>query len=191
MSQVVITKERTIHTYAELWQGAGFCLQMGQMQEQGRQWFFLSSALLTAFSFEAYLNHVGPELMKSSWADLERLSPIGKLKVLAEARSVALPESGARPMQTVVELFKLRNTVAHGRSSELLYQPTIKTTQNYANELLEPLLADWERLARSGEFATRARADVEAVMMIIQTIRPESAENLFTTGTGVGSASPI
>ena len=188
MRKVFITKERTIHTYAELWQGSAFCLQVGQAHPQGASWHFLSSVLLTAFSFEAYLNHVGPEAM-DSWAELERLSPMGKLRVLAEALSVKLPIAGKRPVQTVNELLQFRNTVAHGRSAELRYKPVIKTVENYQDELHEPLLADWERLVRTDKFAVRARADIEEVMQLVQAGRKEAKENLFTTGLGHGSAS--
>lgn len=56
--KVVITKERTLNTYAELWHASDCVLNAGLKNAEGCVWQFLSSAVLTAFSFEAYLNHV-------------------------------------------------------------------------------------------------------------------------------------
>jgi len=187
--KVVITKTRSLHTYAELWLASNFLLHVGVRTPQGAANQFLASLLLTAFSFEAYLNHIGPESL-ACWDEVERLPPLAKLELLAETLGVQLPKSvGRRPLQTVHKLFAFRNSVAHGRSSELTYKPAIRSTRNYEQELFEPLLADWEKLARSSDFAVRAREDVEAVLQLLQAGRKNPTENLFTTGTGSGSAS--
>ena len=44
--KIIITKSRTIHTYAELWQGANFALQAGVKNPQRASWQFLSSLVL-------------------------------------------------------------------------------------------------------------------------------------------------
>lgn len=187
MRKVLVTKQRTVNTYAELWQGSAFCLRSGLANPQGAAWHFLSSVLLTAFSFEAYLNHVGSEVLES-WAELEKLSPLGKLRVLAEALSLQIPAAGTRPVQTLKELYLFRNTVAHGRSAEIRTEPAVKTVDNYQHHLYEPLLTDWERLVRTEKFAVKARTDAEAVMQLIQASRSDSGDDLFTKGLSHGTA---
>ena len=43
----------------------------------GSSWQFLSSALLTAFAFEAYLNHVGPKIFEA-WDRFAQIAASGK-----------------------------------------------------------------------------------------------------------------
>jgi hypothetical protein len=184
--RVVITKDRSVNTYAELWRASGFLLQVGIRSPQGAANQFLASLLLTAFSFEAYLNHIGPECL-TCWNDVERLPPLAKLHLLAETLEVRLPKSvGQRPLQTVHKLIAFRNTIAHGRSSELTYE--LAGAKKHERELLEPLLADWEKLTQTSEFAVRAREDVEAVLQLLQASRKNEADYLFTTDAGSGSA---
>jgi|SRR5438105_376654 len=189
--KVVITKERTIHTYAELWHASHCVLQSGRTVAEGASWQFLSSLVLTAFSFEAYLNHVGAKTFEC-WEDLDRLPPLAKLELLTEALGVKFPNgTGARPLQTVSKLFNFRNAIAHGRTSEIKYKPVTVDLTKYEKEYRAPLLTDWEQLIQSEEFALRAREDVEEVMRIVQSGRKDSTDNLFTTGTGSYGATLI
>jgi len=74
----------------------------------------MGSLIFTAFSFEAYLNHIGPKIF-SCWEALEILSPEGKLDIVCEKLQINIPK-GNRPRQTVRELFKFRNNLAHGKT---------------------------------------------------------------------------
>jgi hypothetical protein len=190
-AKVVITKERTIHTYAELWYAADCVLRAGQKNAEGSAWQFLSSLVLTAFSLEAYLNHVGAKTFEC-WEEVAKLPPLGKLDLLAETLGVKFKGgNGARPLQTLSRLFSFRNAIAHGRTSEVKYKSVTRDVDNYQAEYHAPLLADWEQLIRSDEFACRAREDVEAVMRIIQSGRKGSTDNLFTTGVGSAGATLV
>ena len=182
--KIVVTKKRTIHTYAELWHASYCVLQSGLTIAEGSSWQFLSSLVLTAFSFEAYLNHVGAKTFEC-WEDLDRLPPLAKLELLSEALSVKFPNGpGARPLQTVSKLFTFRNAIAHGRTGEVKYEPVTLDLTKYEKEYRAPLLANWEQLIQSEEFALSAREDVEEVMRIVQSGRKDSTDNLFTTGMG-------
>ena len=50
---------REVRTYADLHRGADALLGMAQATERGRYFITMSALLLTAFEFEAYLNHLG------------------------------------------------------------------------------------------------------------------------------------
>src|SRR4029453_16688882 len=94
-------------------------VEAGVLNQRGSSWQFLSSAVLTAFTFEAYLNHVGPQVI-ACWASLERLPPQAKFELLCETLKVEFPEGrGKRPLQTIDRLFEFRNNMAHGRSETL------------------------------------------------------------------------
>ena len=187
--KIVVTKERTIHTYAELWHASSCLIAKVEEHPPGSAWQYLSSIVLTAFSFEAYLNHVGSSEI-ACWEGLERLSPLSKMQLLAEFLKVQVPgTSGTRPLQTLGKLLAFRNTIAHGKSGELKYGPVAHAIENYEQEYHAPLLADWEQLIQSSDFALRVRYDVEQIMRAIQNGRGPGAENLFTTGLGHSSAS--
>src|SRR6266705_1616098 len=81
--KAIVTRDRVVHTYAELWYASECVLQLGERERTGSSFQFLSSIILTAFSLEAFLNHVGPTVL-SSWGRLERVSWRAKLDLLCE-----------------------------------------------------------------------------------------------------------
>jgi hypothetical protein len=186
--KALVTQERDLHTYAELWHASEDALAAGMEQPRGSSSQFLSSIVLTAFAFEAYLNHVGPQVL-SCWASLERLSPHSKLHLLCETLKVSLPGTkGERPLQTISELFTFRNTLAHGRSKTIMPEPKTVDVDELEAHRTELVLTDWERLIENSNFAERAREDVETVLKLLQVARPEPKEALFSFGTRSWSA---
>ena len=187
--KALISKERTIHTYSELWHASYCVLEAGIREPRGSSWQFLSSAVLTAFAFEAYLNHVGPSVI-SCWSQLERLPPWAKFQLLCETLNVKFADgSGKRPLQTIVKLLDFRNTMAHGRSEEIKPKDEIRDVNDKLDNYLgQRPLADWEELIQTYTFAKRAREDVEAVLKKLHNARPEPKEGLFTFGIGVHGA---
>jgi len=155
----IVSRDRTIHTYMELWHASECVLEDGERERPGSSFQFLSSIVLTAFALEAYLNHVGPRVL-SSWDGLERSSsPLSKLDLLCEVLKVQLPGKDRRPLQTITELFKFRNTLAHGRT-EVLEPDAERIDPEHVDEYLSKrLLTDWEKLIEDASFAKRARGD--------------------------------
>lgn len=189
--KVVVTKQRTVHTYSELWHASDCVLALGIKNPEGSVWQFLSSVVLTAFAFEAYLNHVGAATF-DCWEQLDRLPPWSKFELICEKLQVNFSEGqGVRPLQTVSRLLKFRNTIAHGRSGELKAKPATRTTENYQSALNESLLSDWEQLVRTDEFAVRARQDVTAVLEKLHAARRDDKEHLFAFGMGFHDATLV
>ena len=174
-----------MHAYAELWHASACVLRVGIEQPKGSSWQFLSSAVLTAFTFEAYLNHVGPRTIKC-WSALDRLPPLAKLELLSEMLGVSFSEGpGARPLQTVAKLMDFRNMMAHGRSVELDGKPEERDADNRLDAYLGVRLqTEWEKLIQTKDFAERAREDVEAVLKRLHAGRKDAKEVLFTFGLG-------
>ena len=162
-------------------------MHSGQENPIGSSWQFLSGLMLTAFSFEAYLNHVGPESILC-WEELEKLSPMAKLKVLCERLAIPMPAAGKRPLDTVQKLFDFRNAIAHGRTAEVKCKPAVRHQNNYEEELNARALSAWERDIQDDKFLLRAREDAEAVMRLLQASRLGATDNLFTSGAGWSAA---
>jgi hypothetical protein len=184
----LVTQERDLNTYAELWHASECVLATGVAQPIGASWQFLSSIVLTAFAFEAYLNHVGAQVL-SRWASLERRSPYSKLQLLCEALKVSLPGTkDERPLQTVSQLIGFRNTLAHGHTETINPEPKKVDIDELEAHRAERLLSNWEQLIETSDFAKRARTDVEVVLKLIQAARPEPKEALFRFGGRTWSA---
>lgn len=191
-SKAVVQKKRTIHMYAELWHASHCVLEAGFREPRGSSWQFLSSLVLTAFSFEAYLNHVGPRIIEN-WDGIERQPPLEKFNSLCKALDVDFSMGwAARPLQTIQELIEFRNTLAHGRTTEIESLPTLRDINDKIDtELGIRQNQDWERRIKTGAFAKRARDDVEYVLRRVQDARPTPKEALFTFGIGSYSATLV
>jgi hypothetical protein len=85
--KALVEQERCVRTYAELWHASECFMDTGEREPIGSAWQFLASIVLTSFAFEAYLNHVGAQVL-SSWATMERLSPESKLQLICETLGI-------------------------------------------------------------------------------------------------------
>jgi len=74
-----------------------------------------TSILYSAFALEAYLNFAGDQHI-NCWKEIEKaLSPLAKINLLAELLAVEI-DSSRRPIQTVKEVFEIRNLVGHAKA---------------------------------------------------------------------------
>lgn len=187
-----VVKQRAVNTYAELWHASQCVLDAGILKPQGSSWQFLSSILLTAFTFEAYLNHIGPQIY-SEWDSKEKLSPIDKFEFISELLKVQFPDGkDKRPLNTVSILFAFRNSIAHGKSVNLEPAPIIRDINDHLDSYLgQRPLTSWECKIRDDKFAKLVRTDVQAVLEILNDARPEPKEYLFMLGSSFYSATCI
>lgn len=74
--------------------------------------------MLSAFTVEAYLNYIGPQV-ESGWDDFDKSSPIAKLRHIASVLDIKLDDS-RQPMQSIIELFAFRNRMAHPRAAHVV-----------------------------------------------------------------------
>jgi hypothetical protein len=192
-SKVIIQKERQVHTYSELWHASECVLKSGRKNQEGSQHQFLSCIILMAFTFEAYLNHVGPRTFECWEKHLDRLPPLSKFELLCEKLNIKFQEgAGARPLQTVIKLFEFRNTIAHGRSVEIKSKPEIRSADQYLDAYLgEQPMTKWEQLIRNSDFALRVQEDILLILTKLQEARTDEKEYLFSFGTGMNSATLI
>ncbi|MEO6338624.1 MAG: hypothetical protein ABIO39_01185 [Caulobacteraceae bacterium] len=178
-----VDHEREVNTYAELWHASDVVLTKGQADRQGSAWQYLSSLILSAFAFEAYMNHVG-DAHFPNWDDLERLGPMEKLRHLSLAFKIDLGSNGERPLQTLRELIRLRNVLAHGRSVTLKPEPVLLPYDDpefEAHIQAEPTTF-WEQRIREPSFALKVREDLERALTVVHDALPEPKLPLFSFG---------
>lgn len=163
--KVCVSKKRTINTYAMLWWCSRGLLLYEQAEQKKPYWLWMGSLIFTAFSFEAYLNHIG-KILFTCWNRLERLSPDSKLDIVCEKLGILLP-IGERPRQTIKGLFKFRNELAHGKTNIIEPDDTILDGDQYTGDLIEDFPeTKWEKYCNISN-AERAREDIEKVMQLI------------------------
>ncbi len=81
-----MSTERTIYTYNYLHQAADWSLEQAHKNEEGRFYNCMSSIILSAFCIEAYLNHVGQEILPYWDEEIKKgLSIKNKLKIICHS----------------------------------------------------------------------------------------------------------
>lgn len=177
--KVKISRERQVKTYAELRHASRVMLCKVEKDKEGSFYQFMASLIFTAFMMEAYLNDIGPRIFKC-WCDLERLSPSSKLNLIAEKLGVNKDE-GKRPYQTLSELFKFRNALAHGKPESLIDNEIRLVDEPFDKYNHETLKADWEKYCTQDN-ATRALEDTETIIKDIHNHAGVTEDALFSFG---------
>jgi hypothetical protein len=187
---VRIERTREVHTYAELWHGSYVMLRIAKDFGKGQHWLHLSSIVLAAFTFEAYLNHVG-ERIDRTWKDNECLPVMEKFRHISALVGMPTYESGKRPLQTLRKVIEFRNEMAHARS-ETLTVSEIAAWETYVEKFNANPLTKWEKLLVSDSFPKRAREDIKTIMSDLHALRMDAKkEFLFIFGMGSGTANVI
>jgi hypothetical protein len=159
----LVSAKRRVTPAFTLYSTCRYALEKAQRTDEGSFLELLTANLMAALTFEAYLNQAGVHLWGSDsavWAAVERLSPMAKLKAIAEQSGFSL-DLGARPAQTVAELCQFRNAVAHGKPEFLEAEiPARVAAQGLSFPQAEALVTPWERIC-TPEFVTRALGDLE------------------------------
>jgi len=181
-----VSKKRNVHTYAELWHGSWVLLERAKAEPKGSKWLWMSSLIFTAFSFEAYLNHIGPKLF-ACWDGLEVRSPEGKFDVFCEKLGIALPKD-QRPRQTIKETLRFRNNLAHGKTVTIEEEAIPDVDQYFEEFFGQRPLATWKKYCTERN-ALKAREDIKQVMQMIHEKAKPDNDPLFGFGMYSASAS--
>ncbi|MBQ0797802.1 MAG: hypothetical protein KBT63_00860 [Porticoccaceae bacterium] len=101
----------TYNTYAENIKAAEHFVSMAQEHSLGQRWNLVAAVAFSAFSIEAFINHVGKEQDDDwhEWDKIDRPNYEQKLKKLNVNLNGELKHHFA-------ELFQLRDMIAHGRT---------------------------------------------------------------------------
>lgn len=178
---------RTVNTYTYLYHCAIQSLAEAKEKEEGSFYRIMTSLTFSAFTLEAFSNHVGEKLL-DYWDNIERISPMDKQKVLHTHLKLKYDLS-IRPLQTANNVFKFRNSIAHGKteiiSGEFFYKdyPELKPGE-------ELVKTKWE------EFVTTANAEraLEDIVKIVEYLNEAAGLRkypLHTFGGGSGGTTTI
>jgi len=107
--------DRTLFTHTELFSIAETALERGR--EHSNRSEYVTALVMAAFSFEAYLNFVG-ENKFSFWNDVDRIPVRNKLNLICKNVDLQ-PDFSRRPYQSLIELWRFRNFLAHARTETL------------------------------------------------------------------------
>ena len=178
-----IEAERTVFTFAYLSAAGDHALGDGKDRPEGSFFEWMAAAVFSAFSLEAYLNHLGPQRFQC-WDGLERLSVEAKLSLILESLGKGADFS-CRPFQTVKTLLQLRNQLAHGKT-ERVEEKTIQAL--FPGERPLYPATKWESLCTQ-ENAERFREDSKAVITQIDEWTGRANPFLFSLGEGSSTTS--
>lgn len=171
-------------TYAAIFHTAWHLLDMAERHEMGRLLNLQAATVFFAFTFEAYLNHVGAEEL-SFWDEIDRISHRKKLTVLSKHLGFTKDLSKS-PLKTILQLFELRNALAHGRTQNL----TIKKT----SESLPSHDAAWRLLPMeqlTPETVRKYHDDVQAAIELINSSRRCPDKLLWDQGSRASKISAL
>ena len=178
-NKIKISKQRDVRTYAEMWHTSRVLLQKGLDEPKGCNHQFMASLVFTAFTFEAYLNQIGKKIF-SCWKSIEKLSPKDKLNVIAEKIELEV-DYGKRPWQTIKDLFRFRNDIAHGKSEKITEKIAIANNDFADSKINEFSRTKWEKYCTK-ENAIRAREDVEIMVEELHKVAGITGEHTFIGG---------
>lgn len=182
--KVKTTRKHLLITYAEHWHSSRTFLKLGIENPKGSYHQFLGSIVFTAFSLEAFLNHVGESLF-ASWPELEMLSAKGKVDLITEKLGIKV-DYGSMPWQIIPEIIGVRNKIAHGRN-ELLRDERMLAVDKYDKKMGEILLAEWQSYA-TRQKAEQAREKVEELCKAIWSKTSFKEHELFQLSGQSGRA---
>lgn len=171
---------REVRTFVDLNHGANVLIQKTEADEKGSYYTTMGALLLTAFTFEAYLNHLGDKMLKF-WSEIESIKVMDKYAVFCKHFGLN-PDFSRRPYQTLRSLFKFRNAIAHGKSQVLEETKEVSSQAALRDHTLK---APWE------EYCTleKAKWAKEDVSEVIQELHRASGLGDYPFIAGVGSGS--
>jgi hypothetical protein len=113
--KVKVAGKHTTLTYVILFHGANQSYKQAKENVEGSLFNCLSAQLLSAFTLEAFLNHVGQKNIKL-WNILEKkLQPAEKLEFICNEICFK-PDFSRRPFQYLKQIFGFRNYMVHGKT---------------------------------------------------------------------------
>lgn len=186
----MVKRERSVHTYTTMWWASEWFLNKGLQEPKGSKYEFMASLVFSAYTLEAYLNHIGRKLF-GCWNDIERrLGPREKLNLLAERLKVEIKQ-GELPWQTMKALFDFRNDIAHGKSEDLEESNTLPLNE-YDEERFQGFIQTrWEKYCIKDN-AIRARQGVKNIVEILHAeCRFEDNPHPFVSGMQLGSTTVL
>ncbi len=128
-------------------------------EESGITYNCMACATMLAFTWEAYLNFFGDELIGAYWKEEQPLNK--KIDLVFQKLKIA-PCWAKRPYQSISTLTRLRNTLAHGKPfSKTETTEVINKAEKITNKKVD-LSGDWESQCKPN-FVLKAHDDLDDI----------------------------
>jgi hypothetical protein len=180
-----VSSERSIYTYGYLYIAAKWALEQAEEKEEGRFYNCMSSIILSAFCIEAYLNHIGSELLPYWDEDIKKgLSIKNKLKIICHHLNFT-PDYSLPPFQSFGDITKYRNLMAHAITEKISHQGTQIVRDG---ERLQYPITWWEKNTNL-KTAKRWLNDTESIINEIHKVAGVSdlpAFGILSIGSSLG-----
>jgi len=184
-SKMNVKAETISYSYVTLQNAAKYALETALKSEEGRFFNSLSAMLYSAFSIEAYLNHLGKSEFQN-WEKIERhKSPKQKLDMLVEKRGYR-PDFSKRPFDTFDKIFNFRKLMVHGKTESVKLEEIQAREFGDKPELPRTL---WEKSITS-ENATIFVEDSGAMILMLHPVFGYSSDPFFTEWKSTWEAKP-
>ena len=175
MGKIDVSATTTTNTFGYLHIGAKFLLSEATKSEEGQFYNLMSCLVLSAFTLEAYLNHFG-QSRNAEWNEIERKYPkLKKYEMFCKKCGIKY-NFQKRPYSTMRELFKYRDSMAHGKTTTDYIKKTLPLKNAQQNELTaEP---EWKEYV-SIQNAQKAISDVENIVHELHSAGGLNGSNPF------------
>ncbi|MDD5521601.1 MAG: hypothetical protein PHI84_12350 [Kiritimatiellae bacterium] len=117
MSDNIRLKAESIHTYAYLYHAAKWVSEVPDKRENPLRYSSMLSILASAFSLEAYMNHLGPRYFPK-WDKDGLRSPNEKIDALMEKLKVDKVKHRSQ-FDSYMLALRIRESLVHGRTHEV------------------------------------------------------------------------
>ncbi|SEW29839.1 hypothetical protein SAMN05444851_2821 [Aliiroseovarius sediminilitoris] len=134
----------------------------------------MSALIFTAFSIEAKINFVGWKLLEEGWP--ERANLKSKIKLLAKILEMEV-NWGERPFQTIYQLKKFRDTIAHGKPEII----DVTKVVDVEPEVWATLKGQWEASVNK-QFVVQCREDEKDIWEMLLGAAGIEAHKTLTRG---------
>lgn len=181
MAKAHVGGRHTTITFVYMHIGAKDMLERAEAAPEGKLYALIASLVFSAFTLEAYLNHLGA-LRHKDWAKIERKH--GKLKKFQRLCKEAdlVTDLTVRPYSTLVALFDFRDRMAHGKTTT----ETVSTTIDVDGPRIPQINndTDWQAFATLDN-ARQAITDVARLVKELHAASGYPGNPFARSGSGI------
>ena len=191
MCTTLYSEETQTNTYMYLYKTANINLVELEDSESGSFYKIITCITFSAFTLEAYMNHMGYDNCEF-WTEIEKNKPLEKLKILYSIFGLVFDKS-SRPIQSIIEMYKYRNLLAHGKTETTTNTTSInqEVTEIDMSQIVGFAQTRWESMTTSSN-ARRYFDDMKKVIELLHSnIDDEVSDPFLVFNSSSGSGSPL
>lgn len=181
---VKFSGSRETKTYVFLFKTAKHALSEAEKSEEARIYNLMTVYVFLAFSFEAYINHLGAKTI-SNWEEKERKwGQEGRRNKVFEKLKLTVNYEKS-PYSAIPELFIFRDSLAHGRTEVVNMHNEVKNVNWNNIDLEQVLIPTWLNNCT----IENSRKAFDSIEQIINILGEKAGEKYPLKSLGKGSFS--